>query len=788
MRATWAVLAVGLVAAAALAATTYAKANSRATQSFEASSSSLSSAITSSIRRDEDLVAGQQGLLSAFPRLTSSQFFTAIGGSSLASRYPGGLGFSFVQRVPRAQLQAFAAAQAKDPLSGVADMEPSHFVPFPAGARPYYCLIKVGWSTGQVREPSSGLIATFDFCASYSANPFPAALASATSSGSLVVLPPISEYPGVFYTVAPVYRAGAVPATTARRQADLVGWVLGTFSGKATLRAALGNLSDPKVSLFYQPNDQKPMLMASLGQARGSRHYMSSLPAGPGGRWLIRVTGGMSSGATTSAAIDLLLVVGLTLVLFAFVRLLASSRERALSLVEERTGELRHLALHDALTGLPNRALIADRAGQMLARTHREPLAIGALFIDIDNFKEINDSFGHQRGDLLLRAVAERLRSAVRPSDSVGRLGGDEFVVLVQGDSLDAGPHVVAQRLLEVLDQPFVLEGMDDVALEVRASIGVAIGKRSDADELLRDADVALYQAKQSGKGRYVVFRPEMQAAVQERLELEIDLRSAIGGGGGGELFLEYQPTFHLKTMEMAGAEALARWHHPTRGLVAPDLFIPVAEESGLIVELGRRVLAQSCQQAATWETMGMPLPVSVNVSGRQLDYGGLVADVETALRQSGLSPELLTLELTETALMRDSKELSAQLENLKQLGVHLAIDDFGTGYSSLSYLRRFAVDTLKIDRSFVAGVTRSAQTRAIVHTLVELGARLHLRVLAEGIEDEAQLTSLRQERCGLGQGFYYSRPVSAEKITQIWRDRGAQPSLGDKAPSALRH
>ncbi len=436
-----------------------------------------------------------------------------------------------------------------------------------------------------------------------------------------------------------------------------------------------------------------------------------------------------------------------------------------MALVEERTGELRHQALHDSLTGLPNRTLVTDRAEQMLARADREPIVPSVLFIDLDNFKDINDSFGHQRGDQLLRAVAGRLAGLVRPGDSVGRLGGDEFVVLVQGRPADPGPEAVAERVLEGLAEPFHLEGMDGVALTVEASIGVASASPGQStDELLRDADVALYEAKRGGKGRHMLFRPDMRLAVQDHLAIAMDLRHAIAKG---ELFVEYQPTFELGTLVIAGVEALARWRHPTRGLVAPDQFIPVAEDSGLIAALGKYVLASSCQQGAAWARAGHPLQISVNVSGHQLESEDFAAQVSETLAVSGLDPGLLTLELTESVLMRDADTSVRRLQALKKLGLKVAIDDFGTGYSSLARLRVLPVDALKIDRSFVAGIVGSRQARTIAGSLVQLGKSLGLQVFAEGIEDEDQLAQLERLGCDYGQGFYYSRPLRPEVLAE---------------------
>ncbi len=426
--------------------------------------------------------------------------------------------------------------------------------------------------------------------------------------------------------------------------------------------------------------------------------------------------------------------------------------------LEER---LRHLAFHDPLTGLPNRALVLDRAEQMLAKARRSPSVVAALHIDIDAFKHVNDSFGHAAGDQLLRVVGERLQGVVREQDTVGRLGGDEFVVLLESAPPDAPPELVAERIIEVLGHPIELRESGKV-LSVSASVGISVGWRDSAEQLLRDADFALYEAKELGKDRYAIFEERMQRDAEDRLTLEIDLHDALAQG---QLFLLYQPTFDLDTRTVIGVEALIRWRHPTRGVLPPDSFIPLSEQTGLIVPIGRWVLREACEQAARWRAQGYKIGMSVNVSAYQLDRDGLVEDVRGALEDSQIAPQSLTLEITETALMHDVNGATLRLNALKELGVRIAIDDFGTGYSSLAYLRQFPVDALKIDRSFISGIAASSQSAAIIHTLVQLGKTLSIETLAEGIEDEDQLEQLQHERCDHGQGFLFARPLDVKAV-----------------------
>ncbi|HEX4187788.1 MAG TPA: EAL domain-containing protein [Solirubrobacteraceae bacterium] len=444
-----------------------------------------------------------------------------------------------------------------------------------------------------------------------------------------------------------------------------------------------------------------------------------------------------------------------------------AERQLADEELEHRQEELAFMATHDALTGLPNRTLIVDRLEQMLLRARRSKTPVAALFIDLDNFKSINDTLGHDVGDELLQAVAARLDGIVRDVDAVGRLGGDEFVVVAGDMSLTSGAELVAERLLDALKEPFKL-GEERVQVTVTASVGIATGDRSSAGDLLCDADIAMYRAKWGGRNRYVLFECGMADAVQSRMELEMDLRVALEND---EFFLAFQPTFNLQDMTPTGLEALIRWDSPTRGVVQPDDFIPLLEETGLITDIGRWVLHHACAQAAGWREDGYSVGIAVNVSGRQLDSDEIVADVQRALSESGLDPDALTLEITETTLMRDADGTVRRLRDIKALGVRVAIDDFGTGYSSLAHLRKFPVDALKIDRSFITGLGRNLEGETLIHTLVQLGKALSIETIAEGIEQQNELTLLQGEDCDGGQGFLFARPLDAEAARSFLED-----------------
>ncbi len=395
--------------------------------------------------------------------------------------------------------------------------------------------------------------------------------------------------------------------------------------------------------------------------------------------------------------------IAVSLLLSLLVYVLGTGRARALVMVHEKTVEITHQALHDALTGLPNRVLVLDRAEQMLARARRDPgIVTAALYVDVDRFKYVNDSFGHAAGDTLLTVVAARLQSVMRDQDTVGRMGGDEFVVLLESSRLDSPPQAIAERVNDVLRAP--VELADGRNVTPRVSIGIAIGSRASAEQLLQDADLALYSAKGAGKDQAVLFQASMQREAAVRLQLELDLSRAVDLQ---QFFLVYQPILALETGQILGVEALIRWQHPDRGVVQPEDFIPLAEESGRILQIGRWALRAACRQAAAWEAKGHDIGMSVNVSALQLDREDFADHVRLALRESGIDPSALTLEITETALMHDPEAAAERLNVVKAIGVHLAIDDFGTGSSSLAYLRQFDADSIKIDQGFIAAMTR---------------------------------------------------------------------------------
>ncbi len=455
----------------------------------------------------------------------------------------------------------------------------------------------------------------------------------------------------------------------------------------------------------------------------------------------------------------------------------AGEATRLIAIVQDVTerkrleAQLAHQAYHDPLTELANRSLFRDRVEHALARAARHCERVAVLFLDVDDFKTVNDSLGHDEGDRLLKAVAARLLNATRGCDTVARLGGDEFAVLLENVREDQDAVVVANRITHALDAQFQLQ---QKLMTISASMGIARAAAGNgADELLRNADVAMYAAKARGKGRYTLFAPEMHTALLTRLSTEADLRDAVERQ---EFRLVYQPIVDLEASRMVGCEALVRWDHPQRGIVSPDAFIRLAEDTGLIIPLGKWVLREATREAAQWPktpTNSRPPYVTVNIAAKQLLHPEFVNDVASALRDAGLPADRLILEITEGTLLDNAEATTARLQELKALGVRLAIDDFGTGYSSLSYLQRFPIDILKIDKSFVDGIVRGGNQAALARTIISLGDSLALRTVAEGIETDAQRNVLRDLGCQLGQGFLYAKPMDPSAIVSAMSKLG---------------
>ena len=429
--------------------------------------------------------------------------------------------------------------------------------------------------------------------------------------------------------------------------------------------------------------------------------------------------------------------------------------------------EMSHSAQHDVLTDLPNRVLFNDRLTQAITLAQRQGKQLAVMFVDLDHFKKINDSLGHDVGDKLLQSVAERLTACIRRSDTVSRLGGDEFVILLSQVEHAEDAAFSARKILRALTVPHTI---DNKNLDINVSIGVSTypGDGQDAESLINRADNAMYEAKQNGRNNYQFFRREMHQRLAERQSLEADLRCALGRN---EFLLHYQPKISLQTGQITGAEALLRWLHPQRGMVYPAQFVPVAEECGLILPIGQWVLLEACKQARAWSDAGVGIvPMAVNVSAAEFGAKDFLSGVRAVLIATGVAPQNLELELTESVLMRDAEAAVVTLVKLKAMGVQLAIDDFGTGYSSFTYLRRFPSDALKLHQSFVQEITADPGGAKIVSAMINIGRSLKQLVIAEGVETRAQLKFLQRHGCSEGQGYFFSRPVAAEQAVELFR------------------
>jgi diguanylate cyclase (GGDEF)-like protein len=725
-------------------------------QAFVASATQISSTLQQAIQHEQDLTISAGAVLIRNPEATEADFLEWTKSVRAFARYPELQTISDLTMVTPAQLPAYAARQVADPsgpLSANGTFEVS-----PSGLRPFYCLSPVSDSrSGKLTFPVG-----IDYCQSV----LRSELLHARDSGTDEYLPYRSGKVEELAVGAAIYSGGGVPHTVQSRRAAFIGWTGAEIVPNVILATALANHPTDAVAFHYGTGTSKVNFMAGHAPPNAQSTTIS-LHNG----WHVRVFGTALSGLFSNRG-ALALLVGGTVLSWMFgllLYVLSTTRSRALELVAERTNELQHQAFHDPLTGLPNRALILDRIAHMLANARREHTVPAALFLDLDNFKDINDTLGHRSGDQLLAQVGTRLTGVLREGDTVGRLGGDEFILLTEGTA-DAGvAEAVAARIIAVLDPPFEIPG-SDIPLAITASIGIATGDRATPEELLRDADIALYRAKAAGKDRAEVFTPSMLETVDDHRSLDVDLHRALAAD---QFFLLYQPTIDLSTGAFTGVEALLRWRHPTRGVVQPDDFIPALESSGLIVPVGQWVLETACRQGARWQKQGHRFVVSVNVAAKQLQRDRIVDSVYGALSASGFDAGMLVLELTESALMQDVDATVARLQLLKAIGVRLAIDDFGTGFSSLAYLQQFPIDILKIDRSFISGIGDADKSAAIIHTFVQLGKALGLEVITEGVETDVQRSQLEAANVDTGQGFLFARPLEADAIDQLLRDSG---------------
>jgi diguanylate cyclase (GGDEF)-like protein len=718
-------------------------ASERSHKALASSSVEVAAALRLAIQHEQDLIVSTESFIIGNPNPSQSQFTQWANEVGALKRYPELLGLVVVQYVPAQQLAAYAER-----------VSPDHTAPFsvlPAGKEPFYCFAPVAVERGA----ASGIPSNYNLCAGSLAQK----VLDARDSGTSAVLPLTGSGANTLALDVPIYSTGSVPTTVAARASAFVELIGMDVHPNVLLRTALNGHPDTAVDLRFGSG---PSAVAFLGGHIPA--HPQSITTNLHNGWSVETTETVRGDGVLGDDGGFPLLAGgiaLALLLGGLIYVLGSGRAHSRKLADERTDELRFQALHDSLTGLPNRALIMDRIDQLLGRSRRTGTVGAALYIDLDDFKNVNDSLGHDTGDKLLASVAKRMEGTLREADTIGRMGGDEFVVLIDGSEPMVAPELVAERLIDVMRQPFEFDG-SSTSLRVNTSIGIAVGDRATGGELLRDADIALYQAKAKGKNRYEFFHPEMQSEIGRRIRLEFDLRSALADR---QFHLVYQPIYSLDELKVVGVEALLRWDHPTDGLLAPDEFIPILERTGQIREVGAWVLDQACAQMAAWHEQGIAIHVSVNVSGRQLDDDKIVEDIQHALLSTGLRPDWLTIEVTETALMRDTESSVQRLRAIKELGVSVAVDDFGTGYSSLAYLQQFPVDCIKIDKSFTSAMANSAESEALIRTFVQLGKDLGLTTLAEGVETTGEMDMLRADNVDEAQGYLFARPLRPDDL-----------------------
>jgi diguanylate cyclase (GGDEF)-like protein len=764
------IILVGLGASIFLAGEWRSSAQESNRKAFDSTAADINNTLDSKLDERISLTQTMRAIATLEPKASETHFMHWYEELQRGTSTPLDVTAELIQPIPASGLAAFRRRAKADPTFRA--LLGGKFRILPPGRRAVYCLITAIVGNHQALSLAPGLQ---DYCAPTSSaggrSPFAALIYNARDTGAFFVIHVAGLGSSSLVAIgAAVYREGAPIATVAERRAATSGSIGTTFDSGALVRSALGAHRSLTLALYHQNIGGPVQLIDRVApkHAPGSRSFTKQLDLGEG--WSVRDAGTSDNpiAANTQGLVALIVGALITLLIFLVYRVLSGSRRRAWGLVGEKTGELAYRALHDPLTDLPNRSLVIDRAEQILARARRLDVAVTALFVDIDGFKQINDRFGHRAGDEVLRQVGARLKTVLRENDTVGRLGGDEFVMLVDSIGLNASPELVAERILDVLRQPIELLPPAQSPIMVTASIGVATGLPVSADALMQDADLALYKAKALGKNGYALFESAMQTAAKDRMHLELDLAEALDAN---QFFLVYQPMLDLENERVVGVEALLRWRHPTNGVIAPDVFIPIAEDNGSIVPIGGWVLEQACAQAARWHEKGYVLNISVNVSARQLERPEFVEEVRTALANSTLDPATLTLEITETVLMRKPDATAHLLGELKGLGVRIAVDDFGTGYSSLAYLRQFPVDSLKIDRTFITGLALSSEAHALAHTLIQLGKALGLQTLAEGVEQHNQVRELQREGCDLAQGFLFARPLAPDALERFLED-----------------
>ena len=803
-RLVWAIVALLFLAAGVAGSLLGAHAvarsdSSNARHSAQQSSQAIASTAKQELRHEEDIAVGAATYFAANSKTSPKEFATWVKWARTLRRFPELEGLSLLTLVHPGGVPAFDARITGEPLkpattstsaatttaegsaattstSSPAKPASSSLRVIPVTNHPYYCLAIANLVRSPAKSPPAGL----DYCAVT-----PGLLVSRDSGVSSYTMITAGGT-GALAIDVPVYRGNITPRSVFGREAASVGWLREVLSPKLVLSEALRGHSASAVSIHYRAGTANIYFSYNHPQ-RGAQSTTIALHNG----WTVESSTDVSAASVLKDGSALaLLIVGcvLSALLGLLVFVLGGGRSPVVVRVPQpRKAPAEPAApsedLHDPLTGLPNRALLIDRAECMLARAGRQSgLLVGALFIDIDWFKDVNEKLGQEAGDLILKIVAERLEGVVRAGDTVGRLGDDEFVLLVESAARGARLDSLARRVVEGLHKPFELEGFGPNFF-LTASIGVAFGRYAGPEDLLRDAQLALHAAKAAGKDRHTLFNANMRSVIEGRGVLEVELNTALAEK---QFFLLYEPIYDLETGKVAGLDALIRWLHPKRGVVLPDDFIPLAEETGLTVPIGRWVLEEACGRAAAWNVAGHPVGVSVEISPNQLNRENFVTDIRRALQQSGIEPSMLTLAIAETTVMSDVTAAVQRLEEIKQLGVRIAIDDFGgSGYAYHSDLRRLPLDFLKVDRGSLAASEDEDYRTWLLEAIMIVGRDLSLTVVAKGIESFEQLSALQGMGCAMAQGTLMGKPVPANGIDTVLGVK--LPAMRPDTPDAYR-
>ncbi len=731
---------------------------SSARSSFASAQTGIGSTLRLALAHQEDVATAAATFFAAHPTATPHDFATWSGWARVLRRHPEVQRLTLVGMVQQSSLTAFADRQAgrtppkttslSRPATATATKPP--FPLHPAGSRSFYCLAFAELVRSPARAHPQGL----DYCAARHE------LLSARGSGATVYASAsIAGTPALAVT-APVYAGDAAPANAGARIGTFVGWIREMVEPGVLVEQALRGRPGESLTLSRRVGHASVVFAQGAPQVGGQ-----SAPVAVRGGWSATVYGPSPTRTVLGDAKSRWTLIGgciVAVLLGLLVFLLGTRRARVRVPFRPRQ---QHEPLYDELTGLPGRVLTLDRAERMLARAGRQSgMLTGALLIDVDWFKDVNEKLGTEVGDQLLQTVAERLGNVIRDQDTVGRLEGDEFVIVVEAAARGARLDALARRVIEALHKPVDLAGFGP-SFFLTASIGLAFGRYTSTADLLHDARLALESAKAAGKDRYTLFNANMRAVIEDRGVLEAELNAALAEG---QFFLLYQPVYDIATHKVAAFEALIRWRHPKRGILAPGDFMPLAEETGLSVPIGRWVLEDACARAASWNVLGHRVGVSAMVTANQLCRDGFVTDVLRALQQSGIEPSLLTLEVAEATVMADVGATTERLEQVKRLGVSIAIDDFGSGYAYRADLRKMPLDYLKVDRRSLAASEDEDYRNWLLEAILVFARDLSLTVIAKGIETAEQLTSLRAMGCTMAQGYFMGDPVPGDAVAGL--------------------